>query len=352
MIKKTLDYKLINIAILLLIVLVFYNLNNLFNGIFSTIFSVAGPFIFAFILAYAIEPVLDFLIKKNIPKNIAIVIIIAGFILSVIVIFALVLPVLFEQLTGLFNTIMTFLKDLIEKNNLELGPLQKTLSSSFDDILKNTGNFISEGALGVINASMGIFTSIFVVFSAMIYFLIDMKNIRIKIKEYLFKNSLKVGNYVVLLDKQMKLYFVGFFRIILITMVEYTILYTIIGHPHALLIGVLAGLGNLIPIFGALIVNIIGVITAIAIGPALLIKTVIVLIGSSILDSYVINPLVYKKTNQVPPILILFSVFAGASLFGFIGVVASIPATIIILATYKYFKTEIDQKIEEVKKHK
>lgn len=348
MIKKTLDFKLINLALIMVVIFIVYNLSSLFATIINGFFSVTSPFIIAFVLAYAIEPLLNFLMKKKIPKNASILIIIVTLIAVFALVSALVLPVLFDQLTSLFNTIITFTKDLIDKNNLDLGPLQDTLNNSFNDILGSLGGVVSSGALGIINASMGILTGIFIVLSAMVYFLIDMKNIRARFKEYIYSKSKRSGNYMTLLDNQMKLYFTGFFRIILISITEYTLLYTIIGHPHALLIGFLAGLGNLIPVFGGLIVSLIALITAIVLGPALLIKTVIVILISSILDSYVINPLVYKKTNQVPPILILFAVFAGATLFGFVGVVVSIPVTIIIMSTYKYYKNEIDQKIEEV----
>lgn len=349
MIKNKIDFKLINIVLILIAVFIVYNLNTLFAGIINTLLKITGPFIIAFALAYAIEPALNFLISKNIKKNIAILIIVISFILIMGVIFALVIPMLIEQLTSLFGAIIIFIKDLINNNNLDLGPLQETLNNSFNGILGSLGGVATNGAIGVISASMGILSSVFIVFSATVYFLIDMNKMRTRLKEYLYKKSKNFADYISLLDKQMKMYFTGFFRIILITVTEYTLIYAIIGHPHALLIGVLAGLGNLIPVFGALIVNGIGLMTAAVISKGLLIRVIVVVIITSILDSYVINPLVYKKTNQVPPILILLSVFAGASLFGFIGVVISIPVTIIIMATINFYKIEINQQIDKVK---
>ena len=67
----------------------------------------------------------------------------------------------------------------------------------------------------------------------------------------------------------------GFIKIVFITLIEYTVVYTIIGHPNALLLGFLAMITQLIPYFGGIITNIIAAITAIVVSPALLIKTVI-----------------------------------------------------------------------------
>ena len=55
------------------------------------------------------------------------------------------------------------------------------------------------------------------------------------------------------------LYF-GLSNIIVITLVEYTLVYTIIGHPNAILLGFLAAVANLIPYFGGIIVNVIAII--------------------------------------------------------------------------------------------
>ena len=45
--------------------------------------------------------------------------------------------------------------------------------------------------------------------------------------------------------------------IIIITLIEYTLVYTIIGHPNAILLGFLAAIANLVPYFGGIIVNMV-----------------------------------------------------------------------------------------------
>ena len=43
------------------------------------------------------------------------------------------------------------------------------------------------------------------------------------------------------------------------------------------------------------------------------------------------------------------SVFAGGILFGIIGIIISLPLAIIIIATYKFYKSDISGKLEDIK---
>ena len=67
------------------------------------------------------------------------------------------------------------------------------------------------------------------------------------------------------------------------------------------------------------------------------------------LDGYVINPLVYGRTNKVHPIVVISAVFAGGILAGVLGIIISLPVAIIIITTYKYYKEDIFEKISDIK---
>ena len=69
----------------------------------------------------------------------------------------------------------------------------------------------------------------------------------------------------------------------------------------------------------------------------------------STLDGYVINPLVYGKTNQIHPIITILSVFIGGALFGVAGIIFSLPFAIVLVTTYKFFKEDIAEKIIDMK---
>lgn len=349
MIKNKLDYKILNCALIMVIIYLIYRTGNLWVGIIGKICSLAFPFVLAFAIAYALYPILKYLRSKNIPKILAIFIIIItlGAILTLFGI--IVVPLLFNQLSSLFNSIMDFLRGFANDSPINVSGLEATLSSSFDGIIKDLGHYVSNGAINIIGVSLGYLSTFLIAFAAAMYFLADMEKIRSKFKKFLNRKSKRLCRYVATLDKEMRSYLTGFAKIMLITLFEYSIVYSIIGHPNAILLGCLAVVGSLIPYFGGIINNILAAVTAFVISPALFVRTIIVFIILSSVDGYVINPLVYGKTNQIHPLIVIMSVFIGGAIFGILGIVISLPLAIMIITTYKFFKGDLKEKIEDFK---
>lgn len=350
--KDKINFKLVNIALIALIIFLLYRTGHLWVGVVSKFFKIMMPFIIAFVIAYALYPFLKYLEKKKVPKGISIFIIVVIFLGLLSFTVFLVVPLLFNQTVNLFNSSISFVKEISNEYNYDLGPLQDTLTNGLNDIVMGVGKYISNGAINMINVSLGFITNIFLCFTAAIYFLIDMDAIRRESKKYLRRKSKKTYRYVKTIDEEMKNYLSGFVKLMVISLFEYSIIYTIIGHPNAILLGFLAMITQLIPYFGGMITNIIAAITAIVVSPALLIRTVITFCILSIIDGNIIGPLVYGKTNNVKPVVVIISITAGGILFGVTGIVASFPIAIILIATYKFYKEDISDKIEDMKDNK
>lgn len=350
MLKNKLNYKLINFALIALIVFLLYQTGHLWMGLTSKILQIILPFLFAFALAYAVHPFLQKMVDKKIPKWIGVSLIIFIILAIISLVIYLIATVMIGQLSSLFGSIIEFINSLSETNfDFNFVGLETSLTDTFRTILTNLGTYVSDGAINVIDSSLGVISTIFIVFAAFIYFLIDMDKIREEIKFFFKKKSKKSFNYMRTLDHEMKNYLNGLVQIVIISLVEYTLVYTIIGHTNAILLGFLAAIANLVPYFGGIVVNIIAAITAFVVSPILLIKTIIAFILLSAVDSYIINPTVYGKTNSIHPLVTIIALFVGGIIFGILGVFISFPLTIIIITTYKYYKTDIQVNIKKVK---
>lgn len=101
---------------------------------------------------------------------------------------------------------------------------------------------------------------------------------------------------------------------------------TIFGIPYALMLAFLAGILEIIPVFGPIMSAIPGVILAFSIGGTSL---ALVVAGFYLLvqqfESHLIYPLVVRKIVGVPPILVILALIIGAELAGFLGVLISVP---------------------------
>lgn len=313
------NYKLINMLLFMGIIYFIYETKGLWINIGNKMLSILFPFLISFTLAYALYPLVKFF-ENYFSKIISIVLTI----FLVILTFILLIPLLINQLGCLITEVLAFIKEMSLKYEFDL------------ELITNYINDIDKYISGIIKTSIEIFSISFITLASTIYLLFDMKRIREKIKIYCnTKNNYK---YIKALDDSMHNYFDGFIKIIIITIIEYSITFFLIGHPNAILLGILAAIGNLIPFFGGLITNIIAAITSFVIGPKLFIRTLITFIVLSIVDSYIINPYIYSKSNELHPIIVIFSIFAGGKLFGMKGIIVSLPITILIITTINYYK--------------
>lgn len=346
---KKVNYKSLNILIILAIVYVLFLMRDLWIGVFFKVLAVLKPFIIAFAMAYAIYPFLRWLQSKKIPKFFAILIILVILALFIFFVVISLVPVFTDQLVSLFGNIMKFVSEMGSKYDIDIAPIQTNLSTIFNTISSNVSKYISDGAINLVNSSISFVSNSIIVLVAFIYFLIDMDKIRDNVDEFFSKKSKKTYKLVQDIDHETTSYFKGLFLTILIQFFEYTIVFYLIGHPNFLLLGVLSSVSTLIPYFGGLIVNIIALIIASVVSPQLFVMTLIVAIVFPNIDGYLISPKIYGKTNNISPLLSIFAVFAGGVLGGFVGILIALPLTIILRTIYQSYKKDISKKIGNIR---
>jgi len=348
--ENKVNYKLLNILIIISIICLLYFIKDLWIGIVTNIFNVVSPFALAFGLAYVIYPLVRKLIDSGAPKWLAILTVcILGF-GSLFLIIVLTIPLLYEQILLFISNISMLLSDLSMKYELNFGGLQSTLSDFSSNIISSLGSSISNGAINVVNSSVNVISTGIVVICAAIYFLIDMDKVRENVKKYFNRKSRRTCLFLEKLDDELTKYIGGLGKNILIQVIEYTLAFLIIGHPNYLILGIISGLSAIIPWFGGFLVAVISLLVSSVISTKLFLLTVVICVICPILDGNVIGPKVYGKTNKLHPLLVIFAVSAGGVLGGFWGIVLSLPIAIIIKTTYIFYQQDIDNKIRFIKK--
>ena len=348
--KDKLNYKLLNILIIIAIICLLYSIKNLWLGIVINIFNIIAPFLLAFAIAYVIYPLVKKLIDAGSPKWLSILVVCIlglGILLAVIII---TVPLLYEQLLLFLSNISVFLSDISSKYEINIGSLQTTLTDLSKNIISKVGSSISTGALSILSASISVLSMAIVSICAAIYFLIDMDKIRKGTKKYLNKRNKRTLEYLKNLDRELTKYIGGMGLNMLIQGIEYTLAFLLIGHPNYLVLGLLSGLSAIIPYFGGFIVAVLSLLVSSVISTKLFLLTVVICIICPILDGNLIGPKVYGKTNSLHPLLVIFSVTAGGMIAGFWGIVLSLPIAIFIKTTYNFYQTDISNKIKKYKK--
>lgn len=106
----------------------------------------------------------------------------------------------------------------------------------------------------------------------------------------------------------------------------------LIGLPNSLPLGVIAGLGHLIPYFGPLIGGVpAAIISIIQTGDLSQIPLIMLIITITYtLDNGFVQPYVFSKSVDMHPIIIILLIIAGSQLFGLIGMLLAVPVTTVV----------------------
>lgn len=111
----------------------------------------------------------------------------------------------------------------------------------------------------------------------------------------------------------------------------------LIGLPNALPLGVIAGLGHLVPYFGPIIGGIPAIILSIMITGNLSMVPLIILviILTYTVDNGFVQPYIFSKSVDIHPIFIILLIIAGSELFGIIGMLLAVPSATIFKTAIK-----------------
>jgi predicted PurR-regulated permease PerM len=100
----------------------------------------------------------------------------------------------------------------------------------------------------------------------------------------------------------------------------------ILHVPYALTLGVVVAIGDLVPLVGATIASILVIAVAYFAGGTSdgIIVFVVIMVYQQI-ENHLIQPAVYRRTVQMPALVVLIAVLTGAALLGILGALIAIP---------------------------
>jgi predicted PurR-regulated permease PerM len=111
----------------------------------------------------------------------------------------------------------------------------------------------------------------------------------------------------------------------------------ILGVPYALVLGLLAGVLNIIPYIGPLIAEVTAAIVAVFVSPWLALGAVVVIIAAQQVTDLFVTPRVMSEQVDLHPVLVIFSLLAGGTLFGFTGLLLAIPVAAIAKGLFVHY---------------
>lgn len=321
-----------------LLILIFPHIKEVFQFIYSIII----PFFYAFLIAYMINPLINKLCKYKIKRNFAIIIVI----LFILFIFGLIvsslIPILIVQIKDFVEKIPNFIKDIDNilnniKDKIQFLNLDLNLGSIGKLVKNNTSEIAEFFKDNLLNLYKKLAIIVFIPILT-VYFIIEFDNIRINIKESLKnKKMYNLYKYIHDVDLAFNNYFSGLFIVVLALIVLSSICFMIIGLDYALLFGIIIGISDIIPYLGPYIGGFVVCLYALTVSNKLFIACLIVIIVLQLIENNLLTPFVQSKKNKQKPIVIIFGFIIFGKLFGFLGMILSIPLTSSLILFYKQF---------------
>ena len=121
---------------------------------------------------------------------------------------------------------------------------------------------------------------------------------------------------------------------------------SILKMPYVLLISVIVGVTNVIPVFGPYIGAIPGIILITLVNPLQGLYFAIFILALQQLDGNVIGPAILGDSTGLSPFWVIFSIIVGGGMFGVIGIFIGVPTFALI---YYMFNMLLRQKLEHKK---
>ena len=217
-------------------------------------------------------------------------------------------------------------------------------------VIINSLNDVGQSIVNSISNISGYFTTIVFSFIIGFYFIIDGK----KFKSFLKRTSYallseKTNNKISVILNDLDYAFSGYIRGQLadafVMMILISLVLSITGVKFSLVIGIFAGIGNLIPYFGPIIAYISTTIVCLMNGEMnKLVISIIILIIIQFIDGNFIGPKLLSRSIQIHPLIIIISLIFGSAIGGFLGMLLAVPVGAYIKLVFVKF---IDNRIEK-----
>jgi len=156
----------------------------------------------------------------------------------------------------------------------------------------------------------------------------------------------KVNTIVMETKDLLSRYFIGVLAQITVIILVISIGLSILGVQNALLIGVIAGVFNIIPYIGPLMGAGIGLLLAatsqLEVSPdaalfGFLMSAIIPFVVAQLLDNFLLQPLIFSKSVKAHPLEIFMVILAAGSLGGIMGMIVAVPTYSFIRIIAKEF---------------
>lgn len=256
-----------------------------------------------------------------------------------------------KSLEAFYNSVLNGLENL----DIQSSQLEQYVEDTLKAILNALKGF-AEGTINSITNISGYLTTIIFAFIIGFYFIIDGRLFTSYLKRISYALfSKKTNHKISVILNDMNYAFSGYVRGQLadafVMMILISLVLSIFKVNFAIVIGVFAGLGNLIPYFGPVVAYISTTIVCLINGEInKLLISIIALVIIQAIDGNYIGPKLLSRSIKIHPLIIIISLIFGNAIGGFLGMLLAVPVGAYLKLVFARYINSRTKKKKELEK--
>ncbi len=301
-------------------------------------------FFASYVVACSFNPLVNKL-EKKMKRSLSVALILLTLVLILIVFFVPVVILSYKQVSSLIQNLPLYITNFKEYL-LNLDIMGYTLTSLVDasSVFQHASEFASDFVNRSINATIS-FASALVNFFAFClityYFMLDEEYIKKSIvKLFPKKDGKNVGDIVETISKKIGGYVIAQVATMTSVGLIFTIALLLMRVDYAVILGVITGVLDIVPVIGPTIAYIIAIAVCWQMGLPILIGITLAFLFAQWAENNLVRPYIFSKFMDLHPLMIFFALLVTAKLLGVIGVIfaPALAATVCVLIDELYIK--------------
>lgn len=311
----------------------------------ATLLSILTPFIISGVLAYAFNPLVKKLMSLKLSRTMAVAVIFVVLLFITVSFSVLFFPLIVREIAGLIQVLPqvgqnwynrldqwyeatlgreSFAPDtldgLIDYLNISVQPILDWFARTSGGLVARLGNFASS------------LVHLVTIPVLMFYFLKDSeqigrfskKMVPARSREWIFPLAGRI-------DQVLGGFIRGQLLVALIIGILSSLALLILGIDYWIILGIMAGLGDLVPYVGPFLGAIPAVLLAFTVNPLTALWVIIAFLIIQQLEGSVISPRIVGDSVGLHPAAVIFVLLVGGALWGLVGLLVAVPLAGIVI---------------------
>jgi predicted PurR-regulated permease PerM len=280
-----------------------------------------------FTLAAAMRPGVEWLSRRRVPRVAGVVLHLAALAAAIALVLWLAVPPAINQVSDAIGSVPTSTADLQNAANHSSGikhELLVALQKRLKELPSGTG--LIHPAVTVTRTALEVLVAIFFTLATAAYWIFERERAEDLVLSVVPRHRRRVVRETWnLIDLKLGAFVRG--QLLMVTFVSVTLstAFALIGLPYWLLLGVLAGVLEMVPVIGPLAAGLLAVLAGLTVDWQHGVYAAIAVYGLRLLQDYLISPHVFGRAVGLSPLIVLVTVSAVGLLLGGFYVLLAVP---------------------------